>query len=260
ACGPQALSGVTAADGPSFWRSFFFSVQTFATIGYGHLSPSGMPANVLVTLESLVGLLGFALATGILFARFSRPTAKILFSRQALIAPYQGITAFELRIANARSNQLTEVQARLLLSKLPPGRTSGSREFSQLALERNEVAFFPLSWTIVHPIDEASPLWGMTEETLAASEAEFYVLLSAYDETFAQTVRSRTSYKHDEIVWNARFASLFNPPREDGLLSINVGRLNDYERLAEGPLLHDAAAPVERTKSGGDAEGEEMAS
>jgi inward rectifier potassium channel len=228
ACGPGALAGATAVTpGGRFLESFFFSVHTFATIGYGSMSPHSLAANFLVILESLVGLLGFALATGILFSRFARPTAQILFSKHAIIAPFKGITALEFRIANARSNQLIELQAKVLLSWFKPDAVS--REFYPLRLEREKVVFFPLSWTILHPIDEESPLWGITPEQLASCEAEILILLTGIDETFSQTVHSRSSYTGNEVLWGVRFANLFNPPRRDGVLSIDISRLNEVE-------------------------------
>jgi len=231
ACGPGALAGAKAVTlGGRFLESFFFSVHTFATIGYGSMSPESLAANLLVVVESLVGLLGFALATGILFARFSRPTARILFSEHALIAPYKDGTAFEFRIVNSRSNQLIEVKAKVLLSWFKQG--AQSREFYPLRLEREKVVFFPLSWTIVHAIDEQSPLWGVTPEKLVGCEAEFLILLTGIDETFSQTVHARSSYKGDEVLWGARFANLFNPPTPEGVLSIDIGRLDEVERVA----------------------------
>jgi inward rectifier potassium channel len=231
ACGPGQIAGSKATNLHSqFLEDFFFSVQTFATIGYGGMHPVGLAANVLVTLESLVGLLGFALATGILFARFSRPTAKILFSENAIIAPYRGITAFEFRVANARSNEMIQVEARVMLTRFRRD-GSGNREFIPLKLERERVTFFPLSWTVVHPIDEASPLWGLTAEDLIADDAEFLVLFSGIDETFSQTVYTRSSYKAQEIVWGARFANVFNPPKPNGILSIDIGHLHRIEKV-----------------------------
>jgi inward rectifier potassium channel len=231
ACGPGALNGAaaTATQAERFLESFFFSVQTFATIGYGVMSPKSLAAHILVTLESLVGLLGFALATGILFARFSRPSARILFSDVAIIAPYRGITAFEFRLANARSNELVQVEARVTLSRFKPG--GGGRQFIPLNLERDQVLFFPLAWTIVHPIDEQSPLHGMGPEALAAAGAEFLVFLTAFDETFSQTVQTRSSYVAEDVIWGARFESVFNPQRDDGVVSIDIGRLNEITRL-----------------------------
>jgi inward rectifier potassium channel len=229
-CGPGQIAGSTAVSLPAqYLEDFFFSVQTFATIGYGVMHPVGLAANLLVTLEALVGLLGFALATGILFARFAQPTARILFSEKAILAPYHGITAFELRIANIRRNEMIQMRAQVMLTRIRLD-GSGNREFIPLKLEREGVVFFPLAWTIVHPIDEASPLYGATPEDLEAWDAEILVLVSGIDETFAQTVHTRSSYKADEIVWGARFTSLFNPPKPDGVLSIDIGRLHDFER------------------------------
>ncbi len=233
ACGPGALAGASSAEagGTEFLRAFFFSVQTFATIGYGQISPNGLAANVVVTVESLVGLLGFALATGLLFARFSRPTARIVFSRQALIAPYQGGAAFEFRIVNSRSNQLIDVECRVLYTYAPPD-AGAARTFEALALERPRVTFFPLAWTIVHPIDAESPLHGLSEQELAARDAEFLILLTGFDETFSQTVHTRSSYKVGEVVWGAAFESMFKPSTQAGLVRIDVGRLHDYRREA----------------------------
>ncbi len=230
ACGPGEIAGSRAVSLPAqYLEDFFFSVQTFATIGYGGMHPVGLAANLLVTLEALVGLLGFALATGLLFARFSQPTARILFSDKAIIAPYRDITAFELRVANIRRNEMIQVQAQVMLTRLKLD-GSGNREFIPLKLERDGVVFFPLAWTIVHPIDETSPLHGATPEDLASWDAEILVLFSGIDETFSQRVHTRSSYKHSEIVWGARFTNLFNPPRRDGVLSIDIGRLHDVER------------------------------
>jgi len=233
-CGPGQIEGSRAVTlSGQYLEDFFFSVQTFATIGYGGMHPVGLAANVLVTLEALVGLLGFALATGILFARFSRPTARILFSRRAIIAPYRGISAFEFRVANVRRNEMIQVKAQVMLTRFKLD-GSGNREFIPLQLERDQVVFFPLAWTIVHPIDETSPLYGATAEDLEAWDAELLVLFSGIDETFSQTVYTRSSYKAHEIVWGARFTNLFNPPKPDGVLSIDIGRLHDFERQPPG--------------------------
>jgi inward rectifier potassium channel len=229
ALGPGAIAGYQAAPALSsrLLRGFFFSVQTFATIGYGQMAPASLAANLLVTVESLVGLLGFALATGLLFARFSRPIAKILYSQSALVAPYRGSTGFMFRIVNARSNQLIELQAEVLFSRR---HASGAREFHQLALERTQVPLFPLSWTVVHPITPESPLHGISEEDLLASDAEFDIILTAIDETFFQTVHSRSSYKAEEVVWNARFANILDLERDDGRLGVDISRIHDLER------------------------------
>jgi inward rectifier potassium channel len=231
-CGPGSLQGIQ--DGrihSDYLRAYFFSVQALATIGYGHIIPAGLAANLLVTLESLVGLLGFALVTGMLFARFSRPTAKILFSNLAVIAPYRGITAFEFRTANQRSNEIVEVEAKILYSRLELSEGRKTRRFYELNLERRKVVFSPLSWTIVHPIDESSPLQGVTAQDLHDSDAEFLILLTGIDETFSQTVHARSSYKAHEIVWDARFADIFKRPMKDGPLAIDVGKIHLIEKI-----------------------------
>lgn len=229
AAGPGALVGAEATTlGGRFLESFFFSVQTLATIGYGHISPHGMLPNALVTIEALVGLLGLTLATGLLYARFSRPSARILFSENAIIAPYKGITAFEFRIANERSNELIDVEATVTLSRNEAENAKTVRRFYPLALERRSVMFFPLQWVIVHPIDEQSPLRGVTKELLEASDAEFLILLKGTDETFSQTVHARSSYKFHEVVWGVKFKDMFNA-RENGKVSIDLRRIHDIE-------------------------------
>ena len=183
--------------------AFFFSAQTLTTVGYGHISPNSHLVSAVAALESLLGLLSFALATGLLYGRFSRPHAQIRFSQRALIAPYRGLTAFMFRFVNRRSNQLIEVEATVSLSFLEAD--SGTRRFVTLALERSKINLFPTSWTVVHPIDESSPLSGMKEEELRQAQAEFIVLIKAFDDTFSQTIYQRTSYTADEVLWGARF-------------------------------------------------------
>jgi len=230
-CGEGALSG--AAGGTTLENlaeSFFFSVQTSTTIGYGHITPAGVLSNILVGLEGMLSLLGFAIAAGFIFARFSRPNAKVLFSDHALIAPYRGITAFEFRIANQRSNQLIQVEAKVMLSRIEQDESGKKRRFYELSLERQSVVFFPLSWTIVHPIDERSPLFNVTQQSFVDSDPEVFVLLTAIDETYSQTVHSRSSYKAHEIVWDARFVDMFEPSK-DGSMSVDLDRLHLYEKI-----------------------------
>ncbi len=178
-----------------FLRGFFFSVQTFATIGYGTIHPVGIVPNLLVTIESYYSLLANALITGLVFARFSRPTAKIIFSKTAVIAPYRNITGFMFRLVNSRKNQLIELKAQVLFTRFIEKDGAMIRNFDLLKLERERVSFLPLAWTLVHPIAESSPMFGLTEEDFEKSDAEILVLLSATDETFAQMVHTRTSYK-----------------------------------------------------------------
>jgi inward rectifier potassium channel len=230
ALGPGALLG-NSNTGTGFWRAFFFSIQTFTTIGYGNVVPVGFAANALATLESLASLLMVALVAGMIFARFSRPTAKIVYSRQAVIAPYRGITAFQFRIVNARRNEIIEVQAKLLFSRFELTERGHIRQYYQLTLERERVTFFPLTWTVVHPIDESSPLYGLKAQDLFDSKGEFLILLNGVDEAFSQVVYSRSSYTADEIAWNARFASVFTKHTSGKPVMVDLERFHQIEVL-----------------------------
>jgi inward rectifier potassium channel len=232
--GDGALAGTHGGSlGRRFVEDFFFSVHTLATIGYGSISPKSLAANIIVTFETLIGLVGVAVMAGISFARFSRPVANILYSRNALIAPYRGGRGFMFRIVNRRSSQIIDLSARVLLSRRKrDGATSNDREFIALRLERDSVAFFPLAWTIVHPIDADSPIAGWTSEDVMECDAEFLVLLNGFEETFSQTVHARSSYKATEIVWGAKFITMFNPPDPDGEVSVDIRKLHDIERVS----------------------------
>ncbi len=236
ACGPDALTGFgQQSPAERFATAFFFSVHTIATIGYGSITPQNVGANVLVTIESLIGLIGFAFVAGIVFSRFSRPAARIVFSRNAIVAPYRGITALMFRIVNQKTNEMVQLEATVLLARRKRGGTVNDREFISLKLERESVVFFPLTWTIVHPIDATSPLYGLDDRALGESDAEFLVLLNGFDETFSQTVHARSSYKADEIVWGAKFRNVFDPPRPDGTLSVDIRKLHDFDRVSLEP-------------------------
>jgi inward rectifier potassium channel len=231
ACGPDALLGAGAAMlGGRFSQAFFFSIQTFATIGYGQIAPNGMAANTVVTVEALVGLMYQALATGLLFARFTRPTAALLFSSRAVVGPYTNGQGLMFRIVNRLRNEIIELEAQVLFSAIESdGRGGTVRRYSPLALERNKVTFFPLSWTIVHPLDATSPLAGRTREDLERTEAEILVLLSGIDEALEQTVHARSSYRADEIVWNARFQSMFLPAEGRARVAVDISRVHEIE-------------------------------
>ena len=212
-------------------RGFFFSVQTFATIGYGTIHPVGLLPNFLVTIESYYSMIATALITGLVFARFARPEAKITFSENAIIAPYRNITGLMFRLVNNRTNQLIELRAQVLYARFVEENGNFVRRFDLLKLEREKVSFFPLSWTIVHPIDEDSPLYGCTEADLIANDAEIIVLLSALDETFAQSVHTRTSYKIGELKFGYKFSNIYNQTASDEPITIDVRKLSQIEKV-----------------------------
>ncbi len=231
-CGPDALQSASGSfAGHPFYRAFFFSVDTFATIGYGNIIPVGIAANVLVTVEALVNILAIALATGVIFSRFSRPSARIVYSRNAIVAPYRDKTALEFRIANGRTSQLIEVQIQVILTKLEQINGTSVRKFYDLDLERQHVVFFTLSWTVVHPIDPSSPVWGFTKKDLLDADAEVLILLTGTDETLSQTVHSRSSYKADEIIFGAKFANMFLRSEAAGIVGMNLSRIHDIESV-----------------------------
>jgi inward rectifier potassium channel len=180
-----------------------------STVGYGNIAPRGIAANSVAAFEALVGVLGLAVATGLLYGRVSKPSAKFGFSDNMVIAPYQDGSALEFRVANRRPNTLVELQARLLVMTVRSENGVPKRQYDLLRLERPDVIFLPLTWTVVHPIDEESPLWGKSAEDLASLQAEFLILIKAYDDTFSQTVLALRSYRHDEVVWGRRFAPAF---------------------------------------------------
>ncbi len=229
ACGPGAISGVEGNGPHRFLQLYFFSVQTIATIGYGTMTPTSIPAHFLVSIEALAGLMGFALATGILFARFSRPTAAIAFSNVALVAPFQGKTALMFRLMNSRSNNLMDMSAQVTYSRLelePDGRRV--RKFKLLPLERKEVMFLATQWVVVHPIDEESPLYGKDAAAILDDDPEIIILITATDEASSQVVYRRFSYSDEEIVYGAKFSDLYGRTANN-LLTMDISRLNDHE-------------------------------
>jgi inward rectifier potassium channel len=223
---PGAIDGVGDLD---FEDAFFFSIQTMATIGYGKLLPLTLYANLLVTVEVLIGLLALALLTGVLFARFSRPTARVLFGRNAVIGPVNGALTLSVRTANARRNQILQAEVGLTLVKVET-QTDGRvmRRFYDLALSRQRTPIFAYSFQIMHPIDEQSPLHGETVESLIAQQAEILVTVTGLDETMSQTVHARYSYNADEVLPDRRFSDMFGIT-QDGRIAIDYGRFHDTE-------------------------------
>lgn len=241
ALGPAALRGVESLglDDP-FLQAFSFSVGLFTTTGSSEIHSVGATAHWLVVLESLFGPLTLVAASGLIMARLTRPRMNIRFSESAIIAPYEGGRALMFRMVNAQPGELSDVEAHVSLARFEETDGVRERDFHSLTLERNSVQMFNLHWTVVHPITADSPLAGVTPESLAASEAEFIVFVSAHEETFSTHVTTRSSYFWDEIRWDVKWASVF-ASASDGVLAIDVDRLDRTERLDEGATSRPAA-------------------
>jgi len=229
--GIENLTNAAAQDGlQTFLNTFFFSVQTFATVGYGGIHPTGILSNIIASLESMTGILSFALATGLLYGRFSKPSAKILFSDKAIIAPFKEGKALMFRVANSRDNILMEMEANAMMTSLDKGDGRFTRKYFPLKLEIKFIYFFPLPWTIVHPIDEESPLYGKTAKDLEELEAELLIMVKGFDDSFSQHVITRSSYKYDEIEWDVKFIRAYTTD-ESGETIVDLEKVSQTEQV-----------------------------
>lgn len=226
--GVENLTGIRALTPlEQFMEAFFFSAQTITTLGYGQVAPIGLATNIVAATESLLGLLSFALATGLMYGRFSKPVSRIIYSDKAVVAPYKDITGFMFRMYNAQINQLLEVEVDISLSVQKEN--SELRDFFSLELERSKVVFFPSMWTLVHPIDQGSPMYGMTPKELLEKDAEFIVTLKAFDESSLNVVYSRTSYKSPEIFWGEKF--VYVAEKQNDKMLVDVSRINETKKV-----------------------------
>ncbi len=233
AVGYWAQPGALAESNGSFAEAFFFSVQTMGTVGYGHLFPATILANVLATVEIFIGLLGLALVTGIVFSKFARPTARILFSRVAVVTPWNGVPSLMFRMANERGNEIAEAQIHVALTRKEETAEGDTfRRFHDLELMRRLNPIFRYTWTAIHPITAESPLHGATHEDLVASDTIIVVSVMGLDETYAQTVYARWSYAPSDVVWGARFVDVLLP-QGDGTLRIDYPRFHDVTPFPE---------------------------
>jgi len=202
--------GVSGARAGSIADAFFFSVQTLGTLGYGVMAPRSLYCNLVVTAEVFVSIFNLAVAAGVLFARISRPTARIMFSKIAVVAPFEGRPTLMFRAANRRRNRVVEAEVSVTLIRdvqTLEGKTL--RRFDELPVLRARHPLFILTWQVMHRIDEASPLHGQTRQSLLAQRAEILVVMKGLDETFASTIHARGSYTPDEILWGSGLADIF---------------------------------------------------
>jgi inward rectifier potassium channel len=234
--GLEQIGGMVAStQEEKFWEAFFFSTQSLTTVGYGRLNPLGMGASIVAAVESMMGLLGFALATGLLYGRFSRPVAKILYSNRALIAPYRGMTGFMIRMANKRKNELIELEATLTMSHVEIVGGKEVRKFEFLNLELKRISILTTTWTIVHPIDDSSPLKGLKPHDFKKKKVEFMLFIKAFDDSFSQTVYSRSSYTFAEIEYGAKFMPLVSPGSK-GSVIVSLDKIHDFEMAVVDPV------------------------
>ncbi len=220
---------VSGAQPGSFSDAFFFSVQTFSTIGYGTMAPKGTYASVVVSVEAFVGLVMVAMATGLMFSKFSRPTARVLFSKKMVVTRRHGRPTLLMRMANERGNDILEANIRItiLRSEVTP-EGDQIRRLYDLPLVRGDTPLFTIAFTAMHVVDEKSPLHNATSATLEAGEVRFIVSVAGHDATFGQTIHARYTYYAEDVVWNARFLDVMST-LPDGRLQLDYTKFHDVE-------------------------------
>lgn len=230
--GLENISGLENRTGlNALLGAFNFSFQTFTTVGYGALAPRGVATNLVAALEAMTGLISFALATGLIYGRFSKPKAKVRYSKNAIITPYEDKNALMFRLVNERSNVLMNLEATVLLSEEDESTEGYSKNYYNLKLQTRQVQFLPLNWTLVHVIDEDSPLAGKTAEDMDRLASEILIRIKAFDDSFGQEVYSRFSYHYDEVMWGAKFVKAFYL-NENGDVIMDVPRIDLCERAS----------------------------
>jgi len=215
-----------------FKEVYFFSAETFTTVGYGRVNPVGDAVNVVAAIEAMTGFLSFAVATGLIYGRFARPRPHIAFSDHALIAPYQDKKALMFRIASYKDNHnLTDAEIKVNLALQVQENGQASYKFYSLELERSKVDTLMMNWTVVHPIDDNSPLLGLSEEDYRSADVEVYVQVRGFDDVYATTVIQRTSYTYDEIIFNARFSTMYHESEDGKTTILELDKLSSYYKL-----------------------------
>lgn len=214
----------------TYFHLFYFSIQTFTTVGYGHLSPATMESSFVASIGAFVGLISFAVATGMIFARFSKPDANIRFSKNYLQSPYQDISSLQVRMVHERNSKIIGLEARVIFSYLEEDKKGRNRrKFIRLELEISDLFLFPLNWTLVHPITKDSPLFQASPEYLKSINAEILVLVKGYDEVYGKTVHASKSYGYNKYIRNAVFVPMYQSKKNKTILDLD--KIDDYELL-----------------------------
>ncbi len=222
--GVEHIRGIELGSGwENFLNAFYFSIQTFSSVGYGYYSPEGHAAHLLASFEAIFGLMSFALATGLIYGRFSKPKSRLTYSRNLLVLPYKEKTAMMFRVANQRHSVLMEMKCTVLLTMLDE---KGNRQYFALNLEIDSIQFFPISWTIVHIIDDQSPFYSMSYEQILKTEPEVMIKMKGYDETFTQEVHSRYSYLGSEFLFDRKFLPCFETDVEGNVI-LHLDKISD---------------------------------
>lgn len=231
--GVENLKGITSVSKiDQFGQAFFFSIQTYTTVGYGHISPSGFLTSLVASVEALLGLLSFAIATGLFYGRFSKPKAFLKFSDNAIIAPYQNGKALMIRFAPYKNTNLTDVEAKLTLGITTEENGVISNKFFNLNLELEKISALTLSWTLVHPITEDSPLFTLTESEYKNTIGEILIFIKAFDDMYSTTVVRRTSYCFDEVIYGAKFLPMFSKNIDNTKTILHLDDLNKFESVS----------------------------
>ncbi|UQD56307.1 ion channel [Flavobacterium sp. K5-23] len=231
--GLEYLNGIEPSDSHwvQFGQAYFFSAQTFTTVGYGHISPSGFLASSLSAAEALIGLLSFAIATGLFFGRFSKPTAFLKFSHNALIAPYGEGTALMIRTAPFKNTNFSDAEAKMTLGMSIEENGIMTNKFYALDLELEKVNSLSLSWTLVHPITEESPLFKFNKADFSTVNGEILVFIKTFDDMFSNTVAIRTSYTFEEVIYGAKFNPMYARSNDNSKTVLHLDKLNKFEEV-----------------------------
>jgi inward rectifier potassium channel len=231
--GPREFVGVLATTSWQFFKEmFFFSTETFTTVGYGRVNPIGDRSNSIASIESMLGFLSFAIATGLLYGRFSKPKSFLLFSKDALISPYRDGSAFMFRFATYKDNHtMTNVDIKVNAALLVEENGKTTYKFYDLNLERNHVESLPMNWTVVHPLTSDSPLYDFTREDMKKADLEIYVSVRAFDDVYSNIVQQRTSYTYEEILFGRKFVQMYRESDDGKTTIVELQRIHEHKEV-----------------------------